>query len=48
MHYHIDMITHGTAFVEPVGGTVGDLQLERELLSLSKQTEDSWLEPPIS
>ena len=21
MHYHIDMITHGTAFVDPVGGT---------------------------
>ena len=21
MHYRIDMITHGTAFVEPVGGT---------------------------
>ena len=24
MYYHIDMITHDTAFLEPVGGTGGD------------------------
>ena len=24
MHYHIDTITHGTAFGTPVGGTGGD------------------------
>ena len=24
MNYHIDVITHGTAFSEPVGGTGGD------------------------
>ena len=46
MHYYIDMITHGTAFIEPVNSTgwsklVGDSQVAGELLTWSMQMEDS-------
>ena len=47
MHYHIDMITHGMVFGEPVGGTgggqVSDMQIASEL---SKQADWRWGEPP--
>ena len=40
MHYHIDMIPHDKAFVEPVDGT-GWSKLVTEC-ELSKRKEQSW------
>ena len=38
MHYHIDMITHGTAFCEPVIGT-GEGQVDN-ILTVSEPSND--------
>ena len=46
MHYHIDIITHDIAFIEPVSDIDGSKLVTRRQ-QVNGQAEQRWGEPPI-
>ena len=42
MHYHIDVMTHGAAFVEPVGSTGGQVSSTLVEFHLSETNGSYW------